>query len=84
MDIQINIDRFKVVKQRERTPRQLAIDNVMETIKDQPWSFPRWSRHLKGIPPFEINSMLASAKGSKNVGKRFNWLVSEYKKYGNK
>lgn len=71
--------RFKVVKQRERTPRQLAIDRVMETIKDQPWGFPRWGRYLKGIPPQEIHTMIASAEKNSNVGRHFNWLVSQYR-----
>ena len=80
MDVQISIERFKVVKQRERTARQLAIDAVIETITDQTWSFARWSRHLKGIPPHEILSKLASARGSTNIGRQFNYLIKEYKK----
>ena len=81
-----SIERFKVVKQRERTARQLAIDAVIETITDQkdlktgkPWTYSRWCKKLEGIPPFEINSMLASAKNSKNVGAKFNYLIKQYK-----
>lgn len=76
------LDRFKVEKQKGglKSPFNVAVDEVMNTIKDQPWSYPRWCKYLKGIPPSEIHSILSTARRSKNVGKSFNWYVKQYKK----
>jgi hypothetical protein len=82
MDVQISIERFKVVKQKGgvNSPFNQAVEKVVEAIPDQKWTFGRWCGHLRKIPVCEINSMLASAKNSKNVGKTFNYLIKEYKK----
>jgi hypothetical protein len=73
--------RFKVEKQKGgiNSPFGEAIRNVMETIPDQKWTFGRWCGYLRNIPVYEINSMLASAKKNKNVGRMFNYLIKEYK-----
>ena len=76
-----SIDNYKVVKQKGgvRCEFHVAVEEVQKTITDQKWAFPRWCRHLKGIPPSEIHSMLSTARGSRNVGATFNWLIKEYK-----
>jgi len=73
--------RFKVVKQKGgvNSPFNDAVDRVMKAIPDQKWSFGRWCGYLRNIPVFEIQSMIASAEKSDNVGRKFNWLVKDYK-----
>jgi hypothetical protein len=78
----IMMGKYKVEKQKGgiNSPFNDAVERVRTTITDQKWSFGRWCGYLKNIPPQTIHEMLGSAKGAKNVGKHFNWLVGEYRK----
>ena len=74
--------RFKVETKKGgvNSPVSDTVTRIIEAIPDQKWSFGRWCGHIKGVPLYEVNSMLATAKKSKNPGRHFNWLLKEYKK----
>lgn len=73
--------RFQVEKHKGgvNAPFNNAVARVQTAIKDQPWNFGRWCGFLRGIPAYEIQSMIASAEKSENPGRRFNWLVKQYR-----
>jgi len=75
------LQRFKVEKKKGgvNSPFNDAVDRVMKAIPDQKWSFGRWCGYLRNVPVFEIQSMIASAEKDKNVGRKFHWLVRQYK-----
>jgi hypothetical protein len=73
--------RFRVVKKTGgiNAPFNDAVVRVHTAIKDQPWPFGRWCGFLWGIPAYEIQCMIASAEKAENPGRRFNWLVKQYR-----
>lgn len=73
--------RFQVVKKTGgvNAPFNDAVARVQKAIPDQPWTFGRWCGFLRGIPAYEIQSMIASAEKSGNPGRHFNWMVKQYR-----
>lgn len=79
-DVMMSRFEKKKTKGGINSPFNDAVARVKETIKDQGWSFGRWCGYLRNIPAWDIQQMIAVAEKDANPGRKFHWLVKEFKK----